>query len=137
MQIIEKEKLIEEAQLQQKYIDKEQVDAIVDKIIQEEINVRENVAESKKQQFTNMVDSLWLKNQNLKKQKEMEQQAYEEAVNFQRILDNRALQLLSKEKAANEFKDKVYAQIEQYIKQKKAMDEARDIHFKELGDAKY
>lgn len=54
-----------------------------------------------------MVDSLWLKKQNLKVQQEMEQKAYQEAVNFQLILDHRAREKLTKEMAANEFKDKV------------------------------
>jgi len=39
-------------------------------------------------------------------------QAFEDAMNFQRILDNREKDKLSQELAANEFKEKVYAQIE-------------------------
>lgn len=68
---------------------------------------------------------------------EQDKAAYQYAVDFQKILDQRSLERASKAAAETEFKEKVYAQIEAYIKQKKALDEARDRHFQELGDAKY
>lgn len=111
-QIIQKEIEAEEALKLQKYKDKDQIDEIVNKIIQEEVQSKTRVAENKKQQFGNMVESLWLKKQNLKQQKELEQQEFQKAVDFQKILDARETEKLQKQQAANEFKDKVYAQIE-------------------------
>lgn len=106
-QIVTKELTLEEQLLQEKYKDKQQVDAIVDRILNEEQQNKERLELSKKQQFSNMVDSLWLKNQNLKKERELEQKALEDAVNFQRILDQRETSKLQQAQAANEFKDKV------------------------------
>jgi len=83
-----------------------------------------------------MVESLWLKKQNLKQEQELEQRAFQDAINFQKILDNREFAKKEKERAAEEFKQKVYERIESYIKTKKAMDEERENHFMELGDAK-
>jgi len=83
-----------------------------------------------------MVESLWLKKQNLKEQQELEQKAFDDAIRFQKILDNREFAKKEKERAAEEFKQKVYERIESYIKAKKAMDEERENHFMELGDAK-
>jgi len=106
-QIVEKELTLEQALLVQKAKDKDQVDAIVSKIISEEMDSKDKLFESMKKQFSNMVDSLWLKQQNIKKEKQLEQQAFEDAMNFQLILDQREKEKLTKEQAANEFKDKV------------------------------
>jgi len=121
----------------QKMKDKEQVDAIVAGILHQEYTSKEKAEESKKTQFNNMVESLYLKKKLLRDQLDQEQKAYQYAVDFQKILDQRSLERASKAAAETEFKEKVYAQIEAYIKQKKALDEARDRHFQELGDAKY
>jgi len=136
-QIINKEQELENELLKQKYKDKNEIDVIVNKILSEDAKTKDRIENSKKVQFNNMTESLWLKKQLLKTQKEQDQRAYQEAVDFQKILDQRSLDRAHKEAAATEFKEKVYAQIESYIKQKKALEEAREEHFKELGDAKY
>lgn len=106
-QIVEKEWAEQQQKQEEKYKDKEQIDSIVQDIINQELSQREKIQESKKQQLNNMVDSLWLKNQNLKREKEKEQLEYQKAVDFQRILDNREKEKHQKQQAASEFKDKV------------------------------
>mmetsp|Transcript_28837 Transcript_28837/g.63463 ORF Transcript_28837/g.63463 Transcript_28837/m.63463 type:complete len:217 (+) Transcript_28837:23-673(+) len=106
-QIIDKERELAEIAERERLRDKDQVDEIVERILHEERSGKDRLAQSKRQQFNNMVDSLWLKNQNIKREKQLEAEEWQRVINFQKILDQRETQKLEKQQAANEFKDKV------------------------------
>jgi len=76
MQIIKVETDEENAQLEQKLKDKAQVDAIVVNILNQNYNNKQKVEESKKYQFGNMVESLYLKKKLIKDQLEADQKDY-------------------------------------------------------------
>merc|ERR1740130_1306995 len=75
-QIIKAETDEENAQLEQKLKDKAQVDAIVVNILNQNYNNKQKVEESKKYQFGNMVESLYLKKKLIKDQLEADQKDY-------------------------------------------------------------
>jgi len=75
-QIIKNETDEENAQLEQKLKDKAQVDAIVVNILNQNYNNKQKVEESKKYQFGNMVESLYLKKKLIKDQLEADQKDY-------------------------------------------------------------
>lgn len=74
-QILSAEADLDAAQMEQKLKDKAQVDAIVSNILNQNMKAKEAVEESKKKQFGNMVESLYLKKKLLKEQRDTDQQA--------------------------------------------------------------